>query len=172
MLKVVALNIILAGQVLVSWCCILMRKTLLYKRQPVERRNKMKFDERYEMQIVVIEDLGNGMTGDCYDNVTELKKEKPHADYLFAYIVYDTVEKTIPPGCSDWNDSPEDALYDYQDNVLCEDKNENYDCYTEIIKVIENHPNYKEDGVLGKLKDACEQIRDKDDVAGMIVILL
>lgn len=80
----------------------------------------MKIDERYEIRTVVIELReveGSGIIpGDVYDDFKTFKKEHPFASYKFGYVVIDTETGFVPDTCRDWNDSPEDALMDYQEN--------------------------------------------------------
>lgn len=80
----------------------------------------MKIDERYEIRTVVIELReveGSGIIpGDVYDDLQTFKKEHPFASYKFGYVVIDTETGFVPDTCRDWNDSPEDALMDYQEN--------------------------------------------------------
>lgn len=77
----------------------------------------MKINEKYDIKIVVIK-IENGIPADCYDNFEEFKKENPHSSYRFGYIVFDNESGYVPESCNDWNDSPEEALFDYQDNCL------------------------------------------------------
>ena len=75
----------------------------------------MKINERYKIEVVVIEMRGN-TTGDCYNNFQEFKKEHPFSSYRFGFIVVDTETGYIPDNCNDWNDSPEEAMMDYEEN--------------------------------------------------------
>ena len=79
----------------------------------------MKINDRYEIRVVVVEEK-DGLYCDCYDNFENFRKEHPYSSYIFGFIVYDTVEKTVPLLCNDWNDSPEEAMFDYRDNVEME----------------------------------------------------
>lgn len=75
-------------------------------------------NHRYEIRIMCIELLPNGLTGDCYESLLELKKEKPYSSYKFGFAIVDTLTGLIPDDCNDWNDSVEEAMFDYEDNVL------------------------------------------------------
>ena len=78
----------------------------------------MKLNDRYEIRIVVIEELDeSGMSGDCDDNFNRFKKEHPYSSYKFGFIVYDIYNKSIPDNCNEWNGSIEDALIDYENNI-------------------------------------------------------
>lgn len=77
----------------------------------------MKINDRYEIRIVVVEIKYNGRTGDVYDNLSEFKEDKPFSDYRYGFIVLDTETGCIPSDCNDWNDSVEEALFDYECNV-------------------------------------------------------
>lgn len=81
----------------------------------------MKINNRYEIRIVIIE-IREGIgvyrsLGDIYDNFEEFKKDKPDSDYKFGYIVFDTEYGYVPDECNDWNDSVEEAMWDYHENV-------------------------------------------------------
>ena len=74
----------------------------------------MKLDNRYEIRVVVI--LTEGEFSDtCYYDFAEFKKVHPYDSYKFGFIVYDTKNDEVPSLCNEWNDSPEEALFDYQD---------------------------------------------------------
>ena len=75
----------------------------------------MSIDGRYEIRVVVIE-LTNDSTGDVYDDFLEFKKEHPFSQYKFGYFVFDTKTGYVPDNCNDWNDSPEEAMMDYEEN--------------------------------------------------------
>lgn len=81
----------------------------------------MKLDNRYEIRVVVVE-IREGIgvhrsLGDVYDNFEEFKKDKPDSSYRFGYVVFDTEYGYIPDNCNDWNDSVEEAIFDYEDNI-------------------------------------------------------
>lgn len=80
----------------------------------------MKINDRYEIRVVVLE-IRDGIgvhnsIGDIYDNFEEFKKDKPYSSYKFGYVVFDTEYGYVPDECNDWNDSPEEAMFDYEDN--------------------------------------------------------
>lgn len=75
----------------------------------------MKINDRYEIRIVIVK-IQNGMTTDVYDNFDKFKKENPFSSYRFGYIVFDTKYGYIPDKCNDWNDSPEEAMFDFEEN--------------------------------------------------------
>lgn len=58
----------------------------------------------------------DGTTGDVYDNFKDFKREHPFSPYKFGYVVFDTEYGYIPDSCNDWNDSPEEAMFDYEEN--------------------------------------------------------
>lgn len=81
----------------------------------------MKINDRYEIRVVIIElvDVPYSRykhTGDVYNNFEEFRKEKPYSSYKFGYVVFDTEYGYVPDECNDWNDSPEEAMFDYEDN--------------------------------------------------------
>lgn len=83
----------------------------------------MKINDRYEIRIVVVElvDVPYSIykyTGDVYDNFEEFRKEKPNSSYKFGFIVFDTEYGYIPDNCNDWNDSVEEAMFDFEENCL------------------------------------------------------
>lgn len=82
----------------------------------------MKMDDKHEIRIVIVEILpGNGLFhnyGDVYDNYETFRREKPESSFKFGYAVVDTESGLIPDGCNDWNDSIEDAMFDWEDNCL------------------------------------------------------
>lgn len=53
---------------------------------------------------------------DVYDNFEDFKREHPFSSYIFGYVVFDTEYGYIPDVCNDWNDSPEEAMFDYEEN--------------------------------------------------------
>lgn len=75
----------------------------------------MKINNRYEIRVVIVE-MANGGTGDVYDNFEDFKKEHPFSSYRFGFVVFDTEYGYVPDNCNDWNDSPEEALMDYEEN--------------------------------------------------------
>ena len=77
----------------------------------------MKINERYEIGIVFVEILDDGSTGDVYDCLAELEKEKPHSDYQIGFVVIDTETGLVPDNCNDWNDSQIEAINDYNENI-------------------------------------------------------
>ena len=76
----------------------------------------MKINERYEIRVCVIQLVNAGCPGDCYDNFETFKKEHPFSPYKFGFIVFDTYTGFVPDECNDWNDSPEEAMMDYEEN--------------------------------------------------------
>lgn len=54
--------------------------------------------------------------GDVYDNFEDFKREHPFSSYKFGYVVFDTEHGYIPDSCNDWDDSPEEAMFDYEEN--------------------------------------------------------
>lgn len=82
----------------------------------------MKIDNRYEIRVVLLEvrdGIGkHNSIGDVYDNYEEFKKNHPFSSYKFGFTVFDTESGCVPDGCNEWNDSPEDAMFDYVENCL------------------------------------------------------
>jgi hypothetical protein len=77
----------------------------------------MKINERYEIRLVVIE-MRDSIPGNCYGDFEEFRKNHPYSSYTFGFIVYDTKLNCIPEKCNDWNDSPEEAMHDCEDNCI------------------------------------------------------
>lgn len=75
----------------------------------------MKINKRYEIKLVIIKNE-NGIPTNCYDSFETFKKKNPYSSYRFGYIVFDNELGCIPSDCNDWNDSPEEAMFDYQEN--------------------------------------------------------
>lgn len=76
----------------------------------------MVLDEKFEIRVVVVEMREDGY-GDIYSDFTKFKTEHPNSGYRFGCCVTDRENGCVPAECNDWNDSPEEALYDYFDNV-------------------------------------------------------
>ena len=76
----------------------------------------MILDNNYEMKVVIIEDK-NGVPGDIYDDFGKFKNEHPHSSYKFGFCIINSADGSIPDECNDWNDSPEEAMFDYFDNA-------------------------------------------------------
>ena len=81
----------------------------------------MKIDDRYEIRMLIGTENVDGV-GDLFDNFELFKKEHPFVRYRFVYCVIDTKTGYIPEGCCDYHDSPEEAIFDYLDNVLAEEE--------------------------------------------------
>lgn len=77
----------------------------------------MKINDKYKIEVVVIEVKENGSTGDCYDNLEEFKNAHLLSNYTFGFTVIEIETGLIPEWCNDWNDTLEDALIDYDTNV-------------------------------------------------------
>ncbi len=80
----------------------------------------MKIDDRYEIRLVIVE-IREGVGrynsyGDVYNNFDKFKKDKPNSGYKYGYVVFDTKIGYVPENCNDWNDSPEEAMMDYEEN--------------------------------------------------------
>lgn len=85
----------------------------------------MKINDRYEVRVVIVE-ICDGIGrynsyGDVYDNFEEFKKDKPNSSYKYGFVVFDAEYGYIPDECNDWNDSIEEAMMDYYDNVVGEE---------------------------------------------------
>jgi hypothetical protein len=78
----------------------------------------MKIDDRYSIVIVVIDEGVNGCPRNVYNNFSEMKKENPHRGYRFGFCVIDNKTGFVPDVCNDWNDTPEEAMFDYYENCL------------------------------------------------------
>lgn len=82
----------------------------------------MKINDKYEIRIVIVEireGIGKHRSyGDVYDNFEKFKNDKPDSSYKFGFIVVDTATGYIPDFCNDWNDSPDEAMLDYEENCV------------------------------------------------------
>jgi len=77
----------------------------------------MKINDKYEITVVVAEELENGNYGDIYDNFEEFKKEKPNSTYFFGYCIIDRRTGFIPDEPDDVDDlfeTVEDAMDYYR----------------------------------------------------------
>lgn len=74
----------------------------------------MKINQKYEIRVVVVELLCDKETGAVYDNFEQFQKDHPNSSYKFGYVVFDTETGYVPDSCNDWNDSPEEAMVDYE----------------------------------------------------------
>ena len=77
----------------------------------------MRINYRYEIRVVIVE-MANDGTGVVYDNFEDFKEEHPFSSYRFGFVVFDTEYGYVPDNCNDWNDSPEEALMDYEENCI------------------------------------------------------
>lgn len=109
----------------------------------------MKINERYEIRVVAIE-TKNGTTGNVYDNFKEFEKENPLSSFEFGYVVFDTINGYVPDNCNDWNDTPEEALYDFVNNVM------------------ETHYYKEENGGKLNMRDLIELDHCVDDLPGIL----
>ena len=75
----------------------------------------MKLNDLFSIRVCIGEIRNNGMIGDIYDNMEVFKREHPNSSYRFVYCVVNE-NGVIPDNCNDWNDSPEEAIADYQCN--------------------------------------------------------
>ena len=82
----------------------------------------MKFNKRYEIDIVIVEILPDGNYGNIYNDMSEFKRECPVSEHRFGYCVIDRKTGCVPDECNDWNDTVEEAILDYENNCLS-DKN-------------------------------------------------
>ena len=73
----------------------------------------MKLDDRYEMQIVVVEQRPDGTPGDVDTSMEIFREYHPHSGYRFGFVVVDSETGHVPDVCNEWNSSPEEALADY-----------------------------------------------------------
>lgn len=76
----------------------------------------MKIDDRFRMEILVIDIDDRGVPGNAYDDFARFRKENPSSGYKFGFCIVDTTTGYVPDQCNDWNESPEEALSDYYDN--------------------------------------------------------
>lgn len=50
------------------------------------------------------------------DNFKEFKRKCPYSSYRFGFVVFDTENNCVPKVCNDWNESPEEAMFDFEEN--------------------------------------------------------
>lgn len=70
----------------------------------------MKINDKYEVTVVVAEQLENGSYGDIYENFEEFKKEKPNSSYFFGYCIIDRETGFVPVDAADLFETVEDAM--------------------------------------------------------------
>lgn len=75
----------------------------------------MKINDKYRIEVLIVEIKKDGMYGDIYDNFSKFKKEHPDDSYKYGFAVVNEFGY-IPQECNEWNDSPEEALMDYFEN--------------------------------------------------------
>lgn len=84
----------------------------------------MKINDRYEIRVVLLEMLfiDDSMRyrriDNIYNNLERFKREHPFSSYKFGFVVYDTENGCVPEECNEWNDSPEEAIFDYEENCV------------------------------------------------------
>ena len=76
----------------------------------------MLLDNKHEIEIVIIEKK-KGAYGDVSNDLQKFKAEHPDSEYQFGCRVINKENGLIPEGCNDWNDTVEEAIWDYVDNV-------------------------------------------------------
>lgn len=76
----------------------------------------MKIGSHYRIGILIISE-----SGATYDDFDDFREKEPHSKYEFGFCVVDTDTGLIPDVCNDWNDSPQEALFDYLTNIVGED---------------------------------------------------
>lgn len=74
----------------------------------------MKINDKYEISVVVVEELENGNYGDIYENFEEFKKEKPDSTYFFGYCIFDRRTGFVPIDAADLFETVEDAMDYYR----------------------------------------------------------
>lgn len=128
----------------------------------------MDLDNNHALKIVIIED-NHGIPGDVYDDFRRFKKEHPYSGYRFGFCIATKSENCIPENCNDWNDSPEEALHDYFDNVIGRDAvHAAEECAKTLNKTIIELERYRqfEEIFRSKMTDAaCDLLKDKKEFA-------
>ena len=76
----------------------------------------MKIGSHYRIGILIISE-----SGAAYDDFDDFREKEPHSKYKFGFCVVDTDTGFVPDVCNDWNDSPQEALFDYFTNIIGED---------------------------------------------------
>lgn len=77
----------------------------------------MKINDKYSIELCIIEQDENGACGNVYNSMEDFRKYEGHdALYRFGYYVVNLDTGYVPDECNDWNDSPEEALADYRYN--------------------------------------------------------
>ena len=75
----------------------------------------MKINNKYRIEVVIVEIKSDGTHGSIYDNFSEFKNKHPESSYRYGFSVVNEFNY-IPPECNDWNYSPEEAIMDYMEN--------------------------------------------------------
>lgn len=78
----------------------------------------MKYNERYLIDMVIIEIKPDGSYGNIYNNVDEFRTERPFEAFRYGYIVVDRKTGYIPENCNEWNDTIEEAIFDCENNCI------------------------------------------------------
>lgn len=78
---------------------------------------KVKINDQYRIDVCVVE-WNHGKSGDVYDCFEDFKREKSNSGYIFGFIVVENKTGIIPVNCNDWNDTVDEAIADYEYNVL------------------------------------------------------
>ena len=126
----------------------------------------MKINSRYEIRTVIIElrdAIGSTRSmGDVYDDFEEFRSDHPDSNYKYGYIVYDCEEECIANGCSDWFDTPEEAMREYEAVVKQEEPEVYILCYEDLgfnyWEMIEG-----ENAVIARIEKLCKKLDIEED---------
>lgn len=77
----------------------------------------MQLNERYKMEIVILEKTISGI-GDCCDCLETFQKEHLSSDFSFGYVIIDKKTGYIPNQCKDWHKTPEAAMLEFVSKIM------------------------------------------------------
>lgn len=77
---------------------------------------------RYRIETIYANQNDEYEYGDIYSSRCEAAKNHPYDSIVFGFCVVDTTTGFIPEGCSDWCDTIEEAISDYENFVKNKEK--------------------------------------------------
>lgn len=75
------------------------------------------YENGYKIQKVFANKNEDGNYGDIYDFESDVKNEHPNDEVLIGYVVISELSGLIPNGCRDWNNTINEAMDDYEQNI-------------------------------------------------------
>lgn len=78
----------------------------------------MKLNDRYSLEIVMTAVSDDNIPLDIFNDFQKIKMERPFLKHKFGFVVIDSETGHIPDGCHKWNDSPEEAVSNWQEFLV------------------------------------------------------